>query len=372
MNIPFFQPSYGEKERQNVADALCSGRDYPAEARRALSTLYGETIFLTSSASAAFELLFAALGLEKGGEVVMPSFTFPSCANALLRAGLRPVFADIDERTKALGIEHVGELINANTRAVIPMHYGAASMDMDALRARLGDALLIEDAALSFGARYKERPLGAVGDMGILSFHRTKNISADEGGLLVIGKGHPELAEKAQTIYDNGTDRAAFLRGEVGAYTWRAAGMNVAMGGVNAALLCAQLEREEEIVARHRAVYLRYIERLSGMAERLGFTLPVIPEHNANNCELFYILLKDEGTRDRVQGHLRGKGIGCAFHYMALHASAMGRALGYAAEDLPVTTSVCGRLLRLPLFAEMTIAQCDAVTEAVREALCGK
>ncbi|MEN6471234.1 MAG: aminotransferase class I/II-fold pyridoxal phosphate-dependent enzyme [Clostridiaceae bacterium] len=370
MSIPFFKPDYGAEEQKRVTEALSSLGDPAAEAKSMLAKTYGEAIFLTASATAAFELLFATLGLERGGEVVMPSFTYPSCANAILRAGLKPVFAEIDARTKTLDLNKLSAVLNANTRAVVPMHYGAASVDMDALKARVGGALLIEDAALSFGARYRGTPLGAVGDMGVLSFHRTKNISADEGGLLVFSEKHRELAKKARTLYDNGTDRAAFLRGEVSAYTWRAAGVNVAMGRLNAALLCAQLGRSADILHRHRQIYLRYLENLSGAAKNRGFELPVIPDDNENNFELFYILLESETARDKVQAHLKEKGIGSAFHYMALHASAMGHSLGYAPGDLPVTESVCGRLLRLPLFAGMTIEQCDLVSQAVKEALC--
>lgn len=371
MKLPFFAPYYGAREERYAADAL-RGADYTAKARQALAAVYGAHIFLTTSASAAFELLFASLGLERGGEVIMPSFTYPSCANSIVRAGLKPVFAEIGEKSLALDESSVLSIVNGKTRAVMPMHYGASSMALDAFKSKLPDGvLLIEDAALCFGAKYRGRPLGTVGDMGVLSFHRTKNISADEGGLLIFSEKHAKLAQRAQTIYDNGTDRAAFLRGEVNAYTWQEAGMNVAMGNLNAALLCAQLAGAEEIVARHRKIYLRYLENLSGLAARFGIVLPDVPEENENNYELFYMLLPSEAAREHVQKSLGEKGIGSAFHYMALHASAMGRRLGYAPEDLPVTQSVCGRLLRLPLFAAMTLEACDEVSRAVEEALCG-
>lgn len=370
MNIPFFQPCYGSEEIAYLNNALLGGVDYTEEAKRRLCMAYGPRLYLTSSASAAFELLFAALAWERGGEVILPSFTYPSVANALLRLGLKPVFAEIDEKTKALDAEHALKQITPRTRAVIPTHYGAASADLDELKKSLGSILLIEDAALAFGGRYRGRALGTVGDMGVVSFHRTKNISAVEGGMLVLGERHVALAETLQTLYDNGTDRAAFLKGEVGAYTWQAAGMNVGMPISHAAVLLAQLEKAREIQNRHEALYRRYLNNLAVPSKQYGFALPVVPAYNGNNYELFYILFPDKASRERVRMRLHSAGIGTAFHYMPLHASAMGRRLGYAPGDLPVTQSVSARLLRLPLFADMTIEQCDAVSEAVLEALC--
>lgn len=370
MNIPFFQPCYGAEEIAYLQNALLCGMDYTEKVKRRLCEAYGPRLYLTSSASAAFDLLFAALAWERGGEVILPSFTYPSVANTLLRFGLKPVFAEIDEQTKALDAEHALKLITPHTRAVIPTHYGAASADLTELKQRLHGILLIEDAALAFGGQYRGTALGAVGDMGIVSFHRTKNVSAVEGGMLVLGEKHAALAETLQTLYDNGTDRAAFLKGEVGAYTWQAAGMNVGMPISHAAVLLAQLEKAQEIQNKHEALYRRYLDNLTEPAKRYGFTLPVVPAYNGNNYELFYILFSDEASRERVRKHLQNAGIGTAFHYMPLHASAMGRRLGYAPGDLPVTESVSARLLRLPLFASMTMGQCDAVSEAVLGALC--
>lgn len=370
MKIPFFQPCYGAAEIAYLQDALLCGVDYSAEVKKRLSEEYGTRLFLTSSASAAFELLFAALACEKGGEVILPSFTYPSVANTLLRFGLKPVFAEIDEHTKALNTEHALSLITPRTRAVIPTHYGAASVDLSELKKSLGSILLIEDAALSFGGRYRGSALGTVGDMGVVSFHRTKNVSAVEGGMLILGEAHAALTETLQTVYDNGTDRAAFLKGEVDAYTWQAAGMNVGMPISHAAVLLAQLEKAQEIRERHEALYTRYLNNLTQISKQYGFALPVVPAYNGNNFELFYILLPDEATRERGRKHLQDAGIGTAFHYMPLHTSSMGRRLGYKPGDLPVTENVSARLLRLPLFAAMTLDQCDAVSDALLEALC--
>lgn len=371
MKIPFHQPCYGETEVGAVTDALINGTDCRAQAEAILAQRFpNREIFLTSSGSAAFELLFAALALETGVEVIMPSFTFPSCASTALRMGLRPVFTDISADTKALDITDVERRITARTRCVAVTHYGGSSPDMDALRERCENLMLIEDAALSFGTAYRSRPLGAIGDFGILSFHETKNISAGEGGALLVDPKHAALINKLQVIYDNGTDKAAFRRGEVTSYTWQAAGMNVAMSNLNAALLCAQLERADEITEAHRRVCAYYHDAFSGMAERYGFNLPYIPPGNTDNGHVFYLVFADHKTRETVRAHLESQDIGAFFHYMPLHASAMGHKLGYASGDLPVTQRVSECLLRLPVWAGLCDARCDTVIAAVKEALC--
>ncbi len=365
--IRFKEPFYDENEAANTAAAL-HGEDFLSQAKTRLSCIYGTSrLFLTSSGSAALDLLLYALDLPKGYRAIMPSFTFPSDANAVLRAGLTPVFADIDTDTNALSIDDAFAKMAPDTACVIPTHYGGASVDMDALKSRIGSALLIEDAALSFGASYKDKPLGTVGDMGIVSFHRTKNISSDEGGLLIMNRTDAALIDKIQTIYDNGTDRQAFVRGEVSAYTWQAAGMNVAMSNLCAAVLCAQLDKAEKIARRHKAVYEAY---LATLAHTPGITLPHVPTYNTNNHHVFYVLLDDEPTRNRLLQHLGSRGIGACFHYIPLHTSAMGQRLGYRPGDLPVTADVSARILRLPLHAGMTPDDAKCISSALKEAVC--
>jgi len=369
MKVPFQQTYYGECEAQAVHEAL-GGRDFRPQAMAMLEGRFpGRKVFLTTSGSAAFELLFAGLGLQPGSELTMPSFTFPSCASAALRAGLRPVFADIEQTTLTLDIEDVGRQITERTTCVSVTHYGGVSPDMDALMQRCAGRFVVEDAALSLGARHKGRPLGGIADAGILSFHETKNISAGEGGALLVDEKHAVLIERLQTIYDNGTDRAAFLRGEVGSYTWQTPGLNVTMPNLCAALLCAQLEREAEITRLHRQVCEYYRDALTEDAANLGFTLPPIQPENEDNGHVFYLLFVEPAARERVRSHLAERGIAAHFHYMPLHASAMGARLGYKSDDLPVTQHVSECLLRLPVYAGLTEAQCATVVSAVREAL---
>lgn len=368
--IPFKRTSYGERDVQAVREALTGGADFRLRAGAMLEERFPRRrVFLTASGSAAFELLFAGLSLKPGSEVIMPSFTFPSCASAAIRAGLRPVFADIGQTTLTLDIGDISRTVTAHTRCVAVTHYGGSSPDMDALMDRCEGFFVVEDAALSIGARYKGRPLGGMADAGILSFHETKNISAGEGGALLVDERHASLIDRLQTIYDNGTDRAAFLRGEVRGYTWQMPGMNVAIPNLCAALLCAQLEREAGITGLLRRVCDYYRQALAGDATRYGFALPHIPPENEDNGHVFYLLCTDNVQRERLRGHLAQRGISAQFHYMPLHASPMGAKLGYSPHDLPVTQRAAECLLRLPIYAGMTEGQCAAVVSAVREAL---
>ena len=368
--IPFNRPYYDERDAQAVHDALLGGADFRPQAAALLESRFpGRRAFLTTSGSAAFELLFAGLGFKPDSEVIMPSFTFPSCASAALRAGLRPVFADIDEATLTLDLDEIERKTTARTRCVAVTHYGGSSPDMSELIRRSASSFIIEDAALSIGAYHRGRPLGGIADAGILSFHETKNVSAGEGGALLIDSKHAALLGRLQTIYDNGTDKAAFLRGEVSGYTWQMPGLNVAMPNLSAALLCAQLEKEEEITRLHRRVCECYREAFSGSAPQCGFTLPHIPPENTDNGHVFWLLFEDHAARERVRAHLAKKGISAYFHYMPLHASAMGATLEYRPGGLPVTQRVSECLLRLPVWAGLTQAQCAEVAAAVREAL---
>jgi dTDP-4-amino-4,6-dideoxygalactose transaminase len=366
--IRFNAPYYDKTESANVAAAL-GGEDFLPQAKAHLSRIYGtNSLFLTSSGGTALDLLLCALDLPQGQRAILPSFTFPSDANAVLRAGLVPLFADIDA-TNTLNIGDVSAKITPDTACVIPTHYGGASVDMDTLKSHIGNALLIEDAALSFGASYKNRPLGTVGDMGIVSFHRTKNISSEEGGMLIVNHADAALLEKIQTIYDNGTDKQAFLRGDVPAYTWQSSGMNGAMSNLSAAVLCAQLDKADEIACRRKAVYDAY---LAALKHTPGITLPHVPAYNTDNHHVFYVLLNDAQIRDRVLRQLNERGIGACFHYMPLHTSAMGQRLGCRPADLPVTVDISARILRLPLHACMTPRDAEYAATALKEVLCGQ
>ncbi len=364
MNIPFKKTYYDEAEVRCVQDAL-GGADYTAKVRDRLADEFGAPVFLTTSASSALDLLFEVLAMEKG-EVILPSFTYPSAANTALRYGLSPVFAEVDEETGVISIDDVKRKMNAKTRCIIPTHYSGSSADMDELMELCEDVFVIEDAALSFGAAYKKRLLGSIGDFGILSFHETKNVSAGGGGALVVNTDDEEVLERVQTIYDNGTDRQRFLKGEVDAYTWQMQGTSSAMPNLNAAVLYAQLEKAEEIKQKQRTVYEYYMSRFRSTD---GLSVPVVPKYNDDNYHVFYLRFSDFKTRERVRQELEQKEISAHFHYMPLHASAMGESLGYKPEDLPATMRLANGLLRLPVYASLTMDECAAVADAVMEAL---
>ncbi|NLG37033.1 MAG: dTDP-4-amino-4,6-dideoxygalactose transaminase [Clostridiales bacterium] len=367
MNISFKRPFYSEAEVEAVRCAL-GGADYIDRVRERLQDEYGGSVFLTASGSAALDALFLALDFPPGSEVILPSFTYPSAANALVRCGLRPVFADIDPDTLTLSADAAVSRITPRTRAILPTHYGGASADLARLTSHEG-ILLIEDAALSYGALYRGRPLGSIGDAGIISFHRTKNVSAEEGGVLVISRAQGHLAARIEMILDRGTDRSAFLRGEVDAYTWRTPGLGGRMSNVHAAILDAQLDKAQAIAGRQALIARRYRELLAPIGERLGFALPRTPGWNSDNHHVFWLRFADGETRERVRRHLLFRGIDARTHYMPLHESEMGQRLGYAPDDLPVTQAVSRSLLRLPIDAVMGPSCCDAVASAIREAL---
>lgn len=366
MRVPFKKTYYDEREADNVRDLLL-GVDYISKAKEELQGIYeGSTLFLTNSASSAFDLLFAALDLQRGGEVIMPSFTYPSAANTVLRYGLVPVFVDLDETTMALSLDDAQAKMTEKTVCVIPTHYGGSSVDMGEMKKLCGDAVIIEDTALSFGAQYRGKPLGSIGDYGVVSFHKTKNVSSEQGGLLLVNSKDDALTDKLQTIYDNGTDKQAFLEGKTHAYSWQTVGQNAAMPNMNAAVLAAQLDKAQDIKTQQRKIYEYYMRRFTGVE---GVKLPKIPKYNQDNYHVFYIVFDNNKTRETVRKVLEQKGIGAYFHYTPLHASAMGQKLGYKAEDIPVTMRVSECMLRLPIYSGMSMEQCEYVADSVLEAL---
>jgi dTDP-4-amino-4,6-dideoxygalactose transaminase len=369
MSIKFKETFYDKKEADAVNDALLNGTDYLSRAKEKLSGIYGnENIYLTANGSLALDTLLFACDFKKGSEVILPSFTYPSAANSILRRGLVPVFCDIDPRTLVMDIDDAIKKINENTVCVIPTHYGGASCDMDKLRDALDGIVLIEDAALSLGAEYKGKPLGTLGNASTVSFHKTKNVSSEEGGALIIRD--EGIVDKVDLVYENGTDRRAFLRGEIPFYSWKEAGLNAGMSNIHAAILCAQLEKRKDIQDRQAQVFEVYMKYLSPLAKKYGFKLPVIPEYNTNNVHVFYIIFKDEAQRRKVKTHLNRQGIEAVIHYVPLHQSHMGEELGYSPKDLPNSLMVSKCLLRLPMHARLKETDCRHIAKQIGEALC--
>lgn len=369
MPVRFKKTYYDETEAACVRKAL-GGVDYVSQVKERLGADFGK-VYLTTSGSSAFDLLFCALDFKTGSEVIVPSYTFPSVANTVLRFGLKPVFAEIDRDTKTLDIRDVKDKITDKTCCVVTTHYGGASVDMDELRKMLGGILLIEDAALAFGATYKGCPMGSLGDAAIFSFHHTKNLSCEQGGALILSDGLAEtLGVKIQRVYDLGTDKTDFFAGTVPEYTWRHVGLNAVMPNTSAAILYAQLEKLETIIQKQRDICEYYAAALSGLPEQHGIHLPAVPDYNQDNHHVFYLLFETHEQRESVRKYLSSVGVEAYFHYMPLHASSMGRRLGYRPEDLPVTQLVSRNLLRLPVYASLTQEESRRVVTGIGAALC--
>jgi dTDP-4-amino-4,6-dideoxygalactose transaminase len=371
-SVRFHAPWYDERELAAVRSALetHSAGDGPIgrKVERRLSELLGgQRVMLTTSCTHALELALLALGIGPGQEVVCPSFTFVSSANAALRVGARPVFADIDEHTLGLDPQDVERRLTPRTAVILPVHYAGVAPDMAALLeiARRRGLRVVEDAAQGLAASWRGAPLGTLGDAGCLSFHETKNLSCGEGGALVVSD--PELAKRAEIAREKGTNRAAFFRGEVDKYTWVAEGSSYVLSDVLAAILDAQLDKLDAIQARRAAIVARYRETLSDWAGGHGVRLPAeLPERTPNH-HIFYLLYPDGASRDRALRALRARGVMATFHYVPLHSSPHGRSLG-PQPPLPVTERVAATLLRLPLHARLSDDEVERVAGAVREA----
>jgi dTDP-4-amino-4,6-dideoxygalactose transaminase len=326
-------------------------------------------VLLTTSCTHALELALLALGVGPSQEVICPSFTFVSTANAILRVGARPVFADIEDRTLGLDPAEVEARLTPRTTAILPVHYAGIAPDMDALLdlAARRKLRVVEDAAQGLAASYRGKPLGTLGDAGCFSFHETKNVTCGEGGALAVRD--PALARRAEIVREKGTNRAAFLRGEVDRYTWIAEGSSYILSDVLAAMLDAQLDKLGEIQARRARVEDAYRAGLREWAASHGGSLvPELPDRQSSH-HVFWILLPDEQARDAMLSGLRARGVIATFHYVPLHSSPHGRALGYGDQRLPVTERVASTLVRLPLHPLLTEAEVERVVAAVRAAL---
>ena len=371
-SVRFHAAWYDEREIEAVRAALAGHTtgDGPFGRRvegRLSSMLDSRKVLLTTSCTHALELALLALGIGPGQEVITPSFTFVSSANAALRVGAMPVFAEIDERTLGLDPQDVERRLTPRTAAILPVHYAGVAPDMEAILdlARRRGLRVVEDAAQGLAASWRGRPLGTLGDAGCFSFHESKNVSCGEGGAIAIAD--PELAKRAEIAREKGTNRAAFFRGEVDKYTWVAEGSSYVQSDVLAAILDAQLDKLAEIQARRSAVTARYRAGLQDWADARGVRLPaVLPEREPNH-HIFYLLYPDAARRDRTMAALRAEGVLATFHYVPLHSSPHGRSLGPQPE-LPVTDRVASTLLRLPLHPRLSDGDVDRVVEAVRRA----
>jgi dTDP-4-amino-4,6-dideoxygalactose transaminase len=371
--IPFNKPFIIDRELQYISQSVQSGHVsgdgiFTGKCSALMESRFDAgRILLTTSCTAALEMAAILAEVEKGAEIILPSFTFVSTANAFVLHGATPRFVDIRPDTLNLDERMIGEAVSERTRAIVPVHYAGVACEMDSINAIADkhDLLVIEDAAQGVNSRYKGKYLGTLSDLGAYSFHETKNVTCGEGGALVIN--NERFRERAEIIREKGTNRAKFFRGEVDKYTWVDQGSSYLPSDLQAAFLFAQLENIDIITARRKHIYNFYRQGLEPLASRGLLSLPHIPPECDPNYHMFYILPADQPTRNALIDHLKSKGILAVFHYVPLHTSPMGRKMGYHEGMLPVTESVSERLLRLPFYFELSDGEIELVVNEIKE-----
>ena len=365
--IPFNRPYLTGRELEYIREAAATGQlaghgQFTRRCQRWLQDRLGAPkVLLTHSCTAALEMCALLLDLQPGDEVIMPSFTFVSTANAFALRGARPVFVDVRADTLNIDETLIETAITPRTKAVVVVHYAGIACDMDAIVAvaRRHRLVVIEDAAQGLLATYKGRPLGSIGDLAAVSFHETKNIQCGEGGALVMNDA--SWAERAEILWEKGTDRSKFLRGQVDKYTWVAVGSSFLPGELTAAFLWAQLEAADAITNERRALWHAY-QSAAGPLREAGLELPHVPQECGHNAHLFRVILPPRISRGDVLAELNANGVNAVFHYVPLHSSPVGRRIGRAAGTMAVTDDRSARLLRLPLWIGMPA---DAPARAV-------
>ena len=355
--VPFHRSTLGVEEIAAVSQALEAGHligNGPLchRAETALRQQFGiPYVLLTTSGTSAMELALLTLGIGPGMEVLLPSWTFVSCATAIIRCGARPVFVDVDPDTLMLNPDQLDRAITKRSRAILCVHYGGFPCDMHRIMAvaHAHRLLVIEDAAQALGSFWRGRPLGTIGDVGCLSFHGTKNITCGEGGAFLTNNS--TMAERALLMREKGTNREAFLRGEVNRYTWVERGGSFVLSDLLAAILLVQLGRLAATQRARQTIGLRYLDGLQSLAANGRAQLPKVDDPSSVNWHTMYLLVSSGSQRDRVLRALRQAGIEACFHFIPLHSSPYGRRhYGYRPEDLPVTEDVARRLIRLPMY----------------------
>ena len=368
-NIP---PHIGTAEKyisQAVAaHKICGDGQFTKKCSEWMEKRFGaKKVLLTTSGTTALEMAALLCDVQAGDEVIMPSYTFCSTADAFVQRGARIVFVDIRPDTMNINERLIEHAITPRTKAICAVHYAGVACEMDTIMgiARRHNLKVVEDAAQGVMSSYKGRALGTIGDYGCYSFHETKNYSMGEGGALVINTGSGDI-ERAEIIREKGTNRSKFYRGQIDKYTWVDYGSSYLPSELNAAYLWAQLEEADKINDARLAVWKRYCEALKPFADAGRIEIPYVPEGCVHNAHMFYLKCHDLDERTRFIAYMKDQGIGCVFHYIPLHSSPAGLKFGRFDEKDAMTTKESDRLVRLPLWYGMTAADVDAVTKAVK------
>lgn len=374
LQIPFNWPHMTGKELYYIAEAHFNGSlagDGPF-AKRCHAWLEERTgcnkALLTHSCTAALEMAALLLNIQPGDEIIMPSYTFVSTANAFVLRGGVPVFVDIREDTLNLDERLIESAITPRTRAIVPVHYAGVACEMDMIMsiAQQHNLKVVEDAAQGVMSTYKGRALGSIGNLGAYSFHETKNVISGEGGALLVNT--LDMCPQAEIIREKGTDRSQFFRGEIDKYTWQAIGSSFLPGELIAAFLWAQLEEADRITIARRASWQRYHDLLEPLEAKGLLRRPIIPENCEHNAHMYYVLLSHEIDRQKVLDLFKGNQILSVFHYVPLHSSPAGQRYGRVHGDLAVTNQQSERLVRLPLWIGLSEEQQDRVVNVLLNA----
>lgn len=370
--ISFNVPPVAGKELIYLEEAIrskkiCGDGAFTKRCSRWLEEQTGsERVLLTTSCTHATELAAILADIKPGDEVIMPSYTFVSTADAFVLRGAKAVFVDIRPDTMNIDETLIEDAVTERTKAIVPVHYAGVSCEMDTICdiAKRHNLYVIEDAAQGVMATYKGRPLGTIGDYGCYSFHETKNLSMGEGGALLI-KDKANIL-RAEIVREKGTNRSQFFRGEIDKYTWMDAGSSYLPSELNAAYLWAQLEDAQKIYDDRMRSWNLYYEQLKPLADEGRIELPVIPEGCVHNAHMFYIKTKDLKERTDLIFYLKGKQINSVFHYIPLHSSPAGKRLGVFHGEDKYTTWESERLLRLPMYYGLGKENIECVTESIK------
>jgi dTDP-4-amino-4,6-dideoxygalactose transaminase len=372
MKIPFNRPYTLGTEFAQMQQAIDNGwlsgnGHFSKQCHAWLETHLGcQKALLTHSCTAALEMAAILADIQPGDEVIMPSYTFVSTANAFVLRGGVPVFVDIRPDTLTLDAEKIEAAITNKTRAIVPVHYAGVACDMDRIMeiANHHKLWVIEDAAQAIFSKYKNKPLGSIGHLATLSFHETKNVICGEGGALLVN--YPNWVERAEIIWEKGTNRSQFFRGEVDKYTWVDVGSSYLPNEISAAFLWAQLQEAEHITHERLRIWQKYHDAFADLEQQGKVRRPIIPDGYQHNAHLYYLLLPNLEARTNLLKNLKEKDIHAVFHYVPLHSSPAGQKFGRSHGDITHTDDLSSRLVRLPLWVGMSEEMTNRVLETVQ------
>ncbi|MEA5449480.1 dTDP-4-amino-4,6-dideoxygalactose transaminase [Leptolyngbya sp. CCNP1308] len=374
-NIPFSKLSASGEELMYIEKAILSGYiigdgHYTKLCQEWLKEHLGAAkVLLTHSCTAALEMAFILADIQPGDEVIMPSYTFVSTANAVVLRGGVPVFVDVRPDTLNLDEAKIKAAVTTRTKAIAPVHYAGLACEMTAILdlAEQYGLKVVEDAAQGICSKYAGQPIGSFGSLAAFSFHGTKNIVSGEGGAIAIND--LSLIERAEIIWEKGTNRSQFFRGDVDKYTWVDIGSSYLPSDILAAFLWSQLQDADSITQRRIAIWNRYHQAFEPLEKKQKVRRPIIPQKCQHNAHIYYLLVDSLETRTKILSNLKHHGVQATFHYVPLHSAPAGRKYGRQSGELMVTEKICDRIVRLPLFANMTSEEADFIISLVHESL---